>query len=564
MVDIPGNTTTSRTLEVGNSWSDAIEVDGDQDWFRVWLVQGVTYHISLDGSGTAPLDDPLVRLLNSAGVEIVRNDDDPAGGLNSLLHFTPTVTGTYFISAEAFATNVHTGGYTLELSESDIEPPPASTVGTSTTAVVTQDSFVRGTLGNIVFEDPLSGVLVTRRDNDWYRIDLQAGQQYNFVWAQAGADGATDVDITLYDPAGNQVVQIANPGDWDWSFINWFPNISGTWFIGVSGAATSGEYTVGVNHITDFPLEAITGATALRHNRVDVYFAQAGETFDDTTSEGWNAFEIAQAMAVLGEFSKIANLTFSRTTVHAEAEFTLLLDDNELGAEEIAGRFGLPGGAIEGIGFFNGNYAGWSTTAGGAVPGQAIDKGGAGWDTMLHEFGHGMGLAHPHDDFFGSVIMDGVSDEEDHGDFNLNQGIYTVMTYNSGWETAPHGQPTKPDGKLDARFGWAGTPMAFDIAVIQQKYGANMSYHAGNDVYTLPGANQSGTFYSCIWDAGGIDTIGAGLTSASCEIDLRAATLRYELGGGGWVSNQRGVHGGFTIANGSRSSKTLLVGRTMT
>src|SRR6185436_8050796 len=285
---------------------------------------------------------------------------------------------------------------------------------------------------------------------------------------------------------------------------NWIPGSSGTWFIGVSGADTSGEYTLAVNRITDSPIEAISAATALRTNRVDVYFAQAGETFDDTTSEGWNAFEIAQAMAALGEFSKIANITFSRTMVQADAEFTLVLDDNnELG--DFAGRFGPPGGFIEGIGSFDGNWAGWSTTVGGAVPGQAIDRGGFGWDIMLHEFGHGMGLAHPHDDLLGSTVMNGVSDEEDHGDFDLNQGIYTVMTYNSGWETAPQGQPTKPDGKLDARFGWAGTPMALDIAVIQQKYGANTSYHTGNDTYTLPSANQTGTFYSCIWDAGGID-----------------------------------------------------------
>ena len=32
-------------------------------------------------------------------------------------------------------------------------------------------------------------------------------------------------------------------------------------------------------------------------------------------------------------------------------------------------------------------------------------------------------------------------------------------------------------------------------------------------------------------------------------IDLRAATLQYEYGGGGWVSYAYGIHGGYTIAN---------------
>ena len=150
---------------------------------------------------------------------------------------------------------------------------------------------------------------------------------------------------------------------------------------------------------------------------------------------------------------------------------------------------------------------------------------------MLHEFGHGVGLAHPHDEYFGSTIMRGVTAETgDYGDFDLNQGIYTLMSYNSGWRTAPHGVPRKPDGKLDPKFGWEATPMAFDIAVIQQKYGTNTSYHTGNDTYTLPTANQHGTFYSCIWDAGGIDTIRAGLTSTSCAIDLRGGDVALWIG----------------------------------
>jgi Ca2+-binding RTX toxin-like protein len=61
--------------------------------------------------------------------------------------------------------------------------------------------------------------------------------------------------------------------------------------------------------------------------------------------------------------------------------------------------------------------------------------------------------------------------------------------------------------------------------------------------------NAAGTFYYSIWDAGGNDTIlytGAKNTT----IDLRAATLQYEVGGGGNVSYAHGIFGGFTIANG--------------
>ena len=71
----------------------------------------------------------------------------------------------------------------------------------------------------------------------------------------------------------------------------------------------------------------------------------------------------------------------------------------------------------------------------------------------------------------------------------------------------------------------------------------------GNDIYTLKDVNGPGIFYQSIWDAGGIDQIvydGA----RDATIDLRAATLAYEEGGGGRVSYAYGIYGGFTIANG--------------
>ena len=54
-----------------------------------------------------------------------------------------------------------------------------------------------------------------------------------------------------------------------------------------------------------------------------------------------------------------------------------------------------------------------------------------------------------------------------------------------------------------------------------------------------------------IWDVGGTDTISAQGSQLDAIIDLRAATLRNEEGGGGFVSRNGGVLGGFTIANGA-------------
>ncbi len=115
-VDIPGDTSTTATAVINGSVSDTLEVSGDQDWFEITLIADQRYSFALDGTGGSALSDPLVRLLDASGVQIATNDD--AGpGLNSLLTFTAVTTGTYYISAQAYSTQI--GDYTLTVNELD-------------------------------------------------------------------------------------------------------------------------------------------------------------------------------------------------------------------------------------------------------------------------------------------------------------------------------------------------------------------------------------------------------------------------------------------------------------
>ncbi|HEV8035506.1 M10 family metallopeptidase C-terminal domain-containing protein, partial [Yoonia sp.] len=127
-----------------------------------------------------------------------------------------------------------------------------------------------------------------------------------------------------------------------------------------------------------------------------------------------------------------------------------------------------------------------------------------------------------------------------YGDFELNQTVYTIMSYNGGWNGA---SPTT------FAYGDAASPMALDIAMLQELYGANDNYNNGNNTYELASANAAGTGWVAIWDTGGVDTITYSGTR-DAVIDLRPATLEYGVGGGGFISNAAGIQGGFTIANG--------------
>jgi serralysin len=132
---------------------------------------------------------------------------------------------------------------------------------------------------------------------------------------------------------------------------------------------------------------------------------------------------------------------------------------------------------------------------------------GCNYQAMLHELGHALGLKHP---FGGGAALPPVMD-------NM---LYSVMSY-----TPPPKDiffRTLPDdnGHLTSVI-WTvvpDTPMLLDIAAAQYLYGANMSYHAGDDVYTF---DPHTPFYRTIWDAGGTNTISVANFADGCTIDLR-------------------------------------------
>lgn len=120
-----------------------------------------------------------------------------------------------------------------------------------------------------------------------------------------------------------------------------------------------------------------------------------------------------------------------------------------------------------------------------------------GFATYLHEMGHALGLSHP---FGGSVSGDVLPVAED--SYNNSLMSYTAWAGYSG--SYVNFNPT--------------TPMRYDIAAIQYLYGANTSYHAGDDTYDY---HQGQSYYQTLWDGGGNDTIRWDGSTQGATIDLR-------------------------------------------
>ncbi|MCB1417705.1 MAG: M10 family metallopeptidase C-terminal domain-containing protein, partial [Notoacmeibacter sp.] len=383
--------------------------------------------------------------------------------------------------------------------------------------------------------DTFYGGLGSAGDKDWVAITIEAGETINVLMTglTGNLTSNSNCQVGLYNSSGALVkgedVFTSNTSSLTYTNTT---GVAQTLYVQAAdfGNNDTGTYSVAVtNPAPPSPLDALDwGGSKLASPNVTVYFANAGEVFDGVTSLGWTQTQKDNVMAALQDMSKGTNLTFTITTNPADATFKMVTENNT--GVSYSAYMNPPSVANPGVGVFN--------TANMDL--NNLIQGSLDYFIIQHESGHALGLSHPHDTGGGSVVMQGVSNSGDMGDYNLNQGINTIMSYNPGYYEI-YGYPA-------GTYGVTVGPMALDLALLQQKYGAKAE-NTGNTVYMLPGTNATGTFFQTIWDTGGIDEIrydGA----LSVIISLVAATLDYSDTGGGGVSFANGIKGGFTIANG--------------
>ena len=101
------NTGTPHTVSPNGRFNGTLDDKFDEDWIRVELVEGKTYTITLAGVGPDTDTDTVLRLYDAAGEQVAFHDDVDyaAGKVNSVITFTPAVTGAYYIGAGAYRGN---------------------------------------------------------------------------------------------------------------------------------------------------------------------------------------------------------------------------------------------------------------------------------------------------------------------------------------------------------------------------------------------------------------------------------------------------------------------------
>jgi serralysin len=247
----------------------------------------------------------------------------------------------------------------------------------------------------------------------------------------------------------------------------------------------------------------------------------------------WDEIQKQNYRVAIQEWNKVSDLNIVETGNVVNADIKLILLDDP--SYHYLGHAYFPNDEKKGE-----NYVSYNS---------ATDKnftvGSYDYITMVHEFGHTLGLAHPHDGGGTSTLFPGVQSWSDLGTNQQNQTIYTVMSYND-----LNGTIT-PDEVQN--WGFVKGPMAYDIAVMQHKYGhSNVQVNITDTVYRLDGTNGANTYFQSIVDTGGIDTIDASALSNNTIINLNAATLdggsSPDSPGGGGLSQAAGIYGGITLS----------------
>ena len=237
--DYAANVRTTGRVAVGGSSTGVLEVNRDRDWFAVDLTANRTYALRETG---VTLSDPLLRLRSATGALLASNDD-AEGTFNSLIRYTPTASGRFYLEAGAFNDSL-TGSYRVSVADVTPAPPPPPV-----------DDFAAAptTTGSVAVGGSRNGTLEVLGDHDWFSVAVTAGRTYGF---QLNGISLADPTLVLRDGAG---VQLAANDDASSttrnSLITYTASATTTLYLdaGAFANAYTGTYTVVATDLTPPP-----------------------------------------------------------------------------------------------------------------------------------------------------------------------------------------------------------------------------------------------------------------------------------------------------------------------
>jgi hypothetical protein len=217
---------TDGQISSGESVTGRVGLPSDQDWFEIEVQKGQVYTFTLrgesEGGGTLP--DPALELLDESGIGLVSS-----GG--ELLYYADA-DATHFVSARSSG---GVGTYTLEVAA---EPYADDFGGDIATA------------GAIAPGETLTGIVGVPNDEDWFEIELEAGETYTIdmrSWL-SGVGSLYNPFLQLLDADGEEIVS-NDDFNWPEARIVYEAEAGGIYFIAAQAAeaGNTGDYQLRVS-----------------------------------------------------------------------------------------------------------------------------------------------------------------------------------------------------------------------------------------------------------------------------------------------------------------------------
>ncbi len=267
----------------------------------------------------------------------------------------------------------------------------------------------------------------------------------------------------------------------------------------------------------------------------------------------FSAQQKGQAALAMQSWADVANVTFAEKASGGDGHMTF---GNYSGGQDGAAAFAyLPG---TGAGY---DGTSWYLINSSYTQNKNPDLNNYGRQTLTHEIGHTLGLAHPGDYNAGEG-----SPTYDDATYGQDTRGYSVMSY---WSESNTDQNFSKGG-VEA---YASGPLMDDIAAIQKLYGANTTTRTGDSTYGfnsntgrdfLSASSSSDKVVFSVWDAGGRDTLDFSGFTQNQKINLNDASFS-DVGGmvgnvsiakGAVIENAIGGAGSDLLIGNSRGQRT--------
>ncbi|OQY24482.1 MAG: hypothetical protein B6I34_03555 [Anaerolineaceae bacterium 4572_32.1] len=257
---------TSVTLSSLEGLANFYPGQSDEDWFKFWAKNGKWYQVTTsDLSGV----DTYLEIRNQNN-NVLKGDDDGAGGLASQTSWQATYDGYYYIRV---TNKVNTSGtYNMSVQESDA--PPADATATP----ITPSSGIDDCEDNSDFDHacviaadksytfnlvpPFGGT-----DNDYFKIWVKPG--FIFECATSDLSPGVDPNMIVYDQNQNGIGgnDDVTPGDYNSAF-SYYASYEGWLYVLVAEKDTrSGQHAYAHSNPRPSRCYPCTDQSARRHHR---------------------------------------------------------------------------------------------------------------------------------------------------------------------------------------------------------------------------------------------------------------------------------------------------------